>query len=78
MSLPELNRHGLAIVIPITSKQRGYPSHIELDSELNTISYAQCELLGVVATHRFTRYLGVAKPVTLARIEQAVRYLLNL
>ena len=78
LSAPTLNKHGIPIVAPITSKHRGYPSHVELDGVLPIISFIQCELLGVVSAERFVRKLGAVDSATMAKVEQIVRRLLVL
>jgi mRNA interferase MazF len=73
-----LNRHGLAVVAAITSKRRGYATHIELDGVLPVTSYIQCEQLRTVATERLVKLLGWVDPATMAKVEAVARRLLGL
>ena len=68
----------MIIVAPLTSKRRGYPSHVEIEGLLGETSYIPCELLGVVSAGRLSHWLGIADSVTLAKVEQVVRRLLVL
>ncbi|MDR0283622.1 MAG: type II toxin-antitoxin system PemK/MazF family toxin [Propionibacteriaceae bacterium] len=78
LSAAPLNQHGVPIVVPITSKRRDYPSHVEIDGPLPEPSYIQCELLGVVAVDRLIRRLGTVDSPTMAQVERIVRRLLVL
>ncbi len=72
---------GLLIVVPIASAAYGLRSHIEVEpgtSGLDHTSYARCDQLRVVSTGRLSSRLGTIGPEELRRIEQAVRFVLDL
>lgn len=73
-----LNRHGIAIVLPITRTRRGYPTHVELDGVLPVVSYVQCELIKAIAVSRFGRQVGTADDAHLAQIRLILMRLLGL
>ncbi|MDR1151818.1 MAG: type II toxin-antitoxin system PemK/MazF family toxin, partial [Bifidobacteriaceae bacterium] len=74
----KLARAGLAIVVAITSRPRGYPTHVELDGVLPVTSYIQCEHVRTVATDRLGKRLGEAGPVPMAQVETILRRLTGL
>lgn len=78
VSAAPLNRHEMPIVIPITSKQHNYPSHVELDGILDRTSYLQCELITVVDGRRLIHRLGTINPATMSLVETILRRLLVL
>jgi len=78
LSATAVNRHGLCVVIPITSKHHGYPTHVQLDDALPVLSFLQCELLGTVSTDRLTRRVGRIGSPQMAQVEKIVRRLLVL
>lgn len=72
---------GLVIVVPITSRRRDLPSHIELDdaaSGLDEVSYAKCEDVKSVSERRLISRVGSVPIDALADIERILRYLLSL
>lgn len=73
-----LNRHGIAIVLPITRTLRGYPTHVELDGVLPVVGYVQCELIKSIAVSRFQRLVGTAGDVHLAQVRLILTRLLGL
>jgi mRNA interferase MazF len=83
VSVDGLN-HGLAdlvIVVPITSKQKGIPSHISIDPPdggLRQRSYALSEAVRSVARERLTKRLGAVSEAVMRRVETALRLLLGL
>jgi len=75
------SRADLAIVVPMTTKMRGLPSHIEIepgDSGLKHISYAKAEDVKSVSTNRLIQRLGVVPADRLRRAEHVLRRLLGL
>lgn len=78
VSHEQLNRHGVAIVLPVTRTRRGYPTHVELDAVLPVTSYVQCELIRAVSTERLIRQVGELDVVHLAAVESVLRRLLAL
>jgi mRNA interferase MazF len=74
----KLGRAGLAIVMAITSRRRGYPTHVELDGVLPVTSYIQCEHLRTVSVTRLGKRLGAADAIIMARVEATLRRLTGL
>jgi len=71
----------LVIVIPITTKDKGIPSHVNIcppEGGLNEPSFIKCEDIRSVAKERLTRCLGRVKEGTLAEVEDRLRILLGL
>jgi mRNA interferase MazF len=60
----------LAIVVPLTSRQRGLPHHISVadDGGLERPSWAMCEAVRAVSIQRFGRIIGTATEETLSAI----------
>jgi mRNA interferase MazF len=73
-----LNRHGTPVVLPISRRPRGYPTHIELDGPLPVISYVQCELVRAVSIQRFIRLLAAVDATVMTQVEAALRRVLGL
>jgi mRNA interferase MazF len=72
---------GLVVVVPVTSAAYGLRSHIELEPGANGLehtSYARCDQLRVVSTHRMSTRRGTAAPDELAAIDGALRFVLDL
>jgi mRNA interferase MazF len=78
VSHDELNRHGIAVVLPVTRTRRGYPTHVELEAVLPVTSYVQCELVRAVSTERLLHKVGELNVVQRAAIEAVLRRLLSL
>ena len=78
VSHPELNRHGVPIVLPVTRTRRGYPTHVELDGVLPVVSYVQCELIRAVSADRLIRPVASLDPAHLAKIDAILRRILDL
>lgn len=67
-----------AIIIPLTTRERGFPHHIEVtdDGSLNQSSWAMCEGVRAVSTARFDRLIGMAAPQTVTQVaDQLTRWL---
>lgn len=77
LSPEQLNRHGIAIVLPITRTRRGYPTHVELDGVLPVVGYVQCELIRTVATRRLERLVGAASGIHLEQVRLILARLLG-
>jgi mRNA interferase MazF len=72
---------GLVVVVPVTSAAYGLRSHVELDAGttgLTHTSYARCDQLRTISTHRLSLRRGTASPPELRAVEQALRFVLNL
>lgn len=75
------NRHGLAVVCPIGTARRNYPTRVEVEpgrSGLDQTSYVQCEQVRTVSTRRLVHQLGDVDPAALGEIERVLRLLLRL
>jgi len=59
-----------AIVVPLTTRERGFPHHIRVDDDggLNRSSWAMCEAVRAVSTQRFGRQISTATDDTLNKI----------
>jgi mRNA interferase MazF len=59
-----------AIVVPLTTRERGFPHHITLtdDGGLNRPSWARYEAVRAVSLERFGQLIGTANGVTVAAI----------
>jgi mRNA interferase MazF len=71
----------LVIAIPITSKEKGIPSHVEItppEGGLQVRSFIKCEDIRSISTNRLIKVLGAVKVSTLGQVEQRLRLLLNL
>lgn len=72
---------GLVVVLPITSKAKGIPFHVEIappEGGLTQTSYVKCEDIRSVAKERLIQRFGEVSAHTLAEIEDRLRILLNL
>ena len=74
------SRAGVVIVIPCTTRQRGLPSHVELDphsSGLDEVTYAKCEDIKSISEQRLIAKLGNADEEALFDIAKALAFLLG-
>jgi mRNA interferase MazF len=80
----DLFNHGpseLAIVLPLTSKDKAQPLHVPIDPPeggLRLRSFAKCEDVRSVSRDRLGRRLGSVSRATLAAVEERLRILLEL
>ena len=68
---------GQAIVVPLTSRDRGLPHHVRVvdDGGLQRPSWAMCEAVRAVSTTRFGRQVGSAVESTVqAAADQLVEW----
>jgi mRNA interferase MazF len=71
----------MVIVIPITSKHKQIPSHVEIvppEGGLQLRSFIKCEDIRSVSTDRLIKAMGVVNRATLDEVEERLRLLLNL
>jgi mRNA interferase MazF len=71
----------LVIAIPITSKDKGIPSHVAIsppEGGLKVRSFIKCEDIRSVSTDRLVKALGTVTISTLDNVAQRLRLLLNL
>lgn len=74
-------RADLVIVIPITSRAKGMPSHVEVnppEGGLQVRSFIKCEDIRSISTERLIRVMGTVTLPTLEQVGQRLRLLLNL
>lgn len=71
----------LVIVIPITSTQRPVRSHVSiepLEGGVSRTSSIQCEQIRAISRQRLVRPLGTVSDDTMARVEYALKMVLEL
>jgi mRNA interferase MazF len=79
-----LFNHGpaeLVVVLPITTKYKGVPFHIEIvspDGGLKEMSYVKCEDIRSISKDRLLSRLGVVSEQVVKKVEDRVRILLGL
>ena len=72
---------GLAIVLPVTSKNKGIRSHVEVmppEGGVREASYIKCEDVRSISTERLVSRWGGVTPDTLRAIEDRLRILMGL
>lgn len=80
----DIFNHGaaeLVVIIPITSKAKGIPLHVEVtppEGGLTMTSFVKCEDVRSISTSRLTRQLGKVSPQTIQLVEDRLRILLGL
>jgi mRNA interferase MazF len=77
-----LFNHSLAeivIIVPITSKNKGIPTHVELESDfLNVMSYIKTEDIRSVSINRLIKKLGAVDEQILYLVEERLKLLLGI
>lgn len=71
----------LAIVLPLTSRDRGIPNHVPVrppEAGVDRPSYVLCEAIRSLSLKRFHKRWGRVGEDTLARVETVTRILLGL
>ncbi|HEY9800663.1 MAG TPA: type II toxin-antitoxin system PemK/MazF family toxin [Leptolyngbyaceae cyanobacterium] len=72
---------GLIIVLPITSKDKGIPFHVEInppEGGLSIQSFIKCEDVRSISVERLINRLGVVSDEILAEVEERLRILMGL
>ena len=72
---------GLVVVLPVTTKVKGIPFHVEVEPPeggLKERSFIKCEDMRSVAKERLSRRWGAVSAATLAAVEDRLRILLGL
>jgi mRNA interferase MazF len=83
VSIDKLN-HGpadLAIVLPITSHDKGQPIHVQVtppEGGLSVRSFVKCEDIRSVSKQRLKRFCGTVTAQTMSEVERRMRILLKL
>ena len=73
--------YGLVIVMPLTTSDHGYPTHVLLPDDtpgLRERSFVQTEQIRTVSTLRVHRRLGAIDPVSLNNVFYALSTILGL
>lgn len=79
-----LFNHGpaeLVVVLPVTTKQKGVPFHIEiasLEGGLKEKSYVKCEDIRSISKDRLLSRMGTVTDSVIKKVEDRVRILLGL
>jgi mRNA interferase MazF len=71
----------LVVVLPLTSKAKGIPFHIEIqppEGGVKQVSYVKCEDVRSISRERLRELWGTVDGRTLLQIEDRLRILLNL
>jgi len=71
----------LVIVLPVTSRVRGIPTHVPItppEGGLKTPSVILCEGVRSIAKERLLQQFGCVSPATLAEVEDRLRILMGL
>lgn len=72
---------GLVVILPITTRAKGIPFHVEIkvsESGLSKQSFIKCEDIRSVAKERLWKRLGQVSQDTMAAVEDRLRILLSL
>ena len=72
---------GLVIVLPITSREKKIPYHVEInppEGGLNQRSFIKCEDVRSIAKERLSHKRGTVSKETMAEIEERLSILLDL
>lgn len=72
---------GLVVVLPITSKDKGIPFHVQIDPPeggVETQSFIKCEDVRSISVERLDKRWGTVSLETLAEIEDKLRILMGL
>ena len=75
------SRAGVVIVVPCTTRQRGLPSHVEIDpatSGVDETSFAKCEDVKSISDHRLIARIGEVNEEALFAVARSLRFLLDL
>lgn len=69
----------LVVVIPITSKNKNIPLHVEInppEGGLSKVSYAKCEDIRSISKSRLQKYWGKLESNNLVEVERRLKLLL--
>ena len=72
---------GLVVVLPITSKEKGIPFHVEIapnDGGLKVKSFIKCEDVRSISVERLDKYWGTVSSEILIAVEDRLRILMGL
>jgi len=72
---------GLVVILPITTKAKGIPFHVEInisEGGLTKRSFIKCEDIRSIAKERLLKNVGRVSEETMKAVEDRLRILLNL
>ena len=72
---------GLVVLLPLTTKHRGIPFHVEVgsrDGSVKVKSFVKCEDIRSVSKERLVDRWGISSQETMTQVEDRLRILLNL
>jgi mRNA interferase MazF len=72
---------GLVVVLPITSKEKGIPFHVEIapnESGLRVKSFVKCEDVRSISVERIDKCWGTVSSEILIAVEDRLRILMGL
>jgi mRNA interferase MazF len=72
---------GLVVILPITTKAKGIPFHVEIkisEGGLTQQSFIKCEDVRSIAKERLFKRMGHVSDETMKAVEDRLRILLNL
>lgn len=72
---------GLVVVLPISSKYKGIPFHVEIkppEGGLKVLSFIKCEDVRSISVERLNKLLGIVSPDILMAVEDRLRILMRL
>ncbi len=75
------SRSQIAIVVPFTTRQRGFPSHVAVtpnEGGLREISYAKCEDVRSITQERLEERWGEVSTTTMEEVENCLALLLRI
>jgi mRNA interferase MazF len=83
ISVEPFNNSGLELIVvcPVTSKNKGFPTHVPLkpeESGLNMQSYIKTEDIRSVSVQRLIKAVGKVSPDKLEEVEISLRRILGL
>jgi mRNA interferase MazF len=83
VSVDEFNQGpaDLVVVLPITSREKGIPFHVEIappEGGLSLRSFVKCEDVRSTSKDRLMRRYGTVSAATLRQVEDRIRILLSL
>lgn len=83
VSADPFNRNplGLVLLVPITTQEKGFPSHVEVrppDGGLRRRSFIKCEDVRSLAKERLVRRLGRVSSTIMNAVEHRLRLILDL
>lgn len=72
---------GLAMVVPLTSVEKGFPSHVKVvppEGGLSLRSFIKCEDIRSISQKRLIKKLGAVTASTMEQVEYRLCFLLHL